>query len=159
MPRDPLIALVGKPSSGKSTTLNSLTDTTAKVGNFPFTTIDPNRAIGYLQIPCACSRDSLPNNAPESGQAPPLQKRCKPNYGTCQQGSPAHTKAKDWGTNSFLDDLRHADALIHVVDVSGTTDADGKSTRGYDPSNDIVWLRSEIVNWVLGNLMQKWGGV
>jgi len=32
MPRDPLIALVGKPSSGKSTTLNSLTDTTAKVG-------------------------------------------------------------------------------------------------------------------------------
>lgn len=23
--------------------------------------------------------------------------------------------------NKFLDDLRHADALIHVVDVSGTT--------------------------------------
>ncbi|KAI7302835.1 putative GTP-binding [Hortaea werneckii] len=173
MPRDPLIALVGKPSSGKSTTLNSLTDTTAKVGNFPFTTIDPNRAIGYLQIPCACSRESLPNNAPsESGQAPPLQKRCKPNYGTCQQGVrsvpielldvaglvPGAHQGKGLG-NKFLDDLRHADALIHVVDVSGTTDADGKSTRGYDPSNDIVWLRSEIVNWVLGNLMQKWGGV
>jgi len=27
--------------------------------------------------------------------------------------------------NQFLDDLRHADALIHVVDVSGTTDAEG----------------------------------
>ncbi len=27
--------------------------------------------------------------------------------------------------NKFLDDLRHADALIHVVDVSGTTDAEG----------------------------------
>ena len=25
-----------------------------------------------------------------------------------------------------MDDLRHADALIHVVDVSGTTDAEGK---------------------------------
>ena len=61
--------------------------------------------------------------------------------------------------NKFLDDLRHADALIHVVDVSGTTDAEGKSTRGYDPSQDIAWLRSEIVNWVLANLMQKWGGV
>ena len=32
----------------------------------------------------------------------------------------------------------------------------GKATRGYDPSQDIEWLRSEIVRWVLGNLMQKW---
>lgn len=61
--------------------------------------------------------------------------------------------------NKFLDDLRHADALIHVVDVSGTVDAEGKETRGYDPSVDIAWLRSEIVAWVLGNLMQKWGGI
>ena len=58
--------------------------------------------------------------------------------------------------NKFLDDLRHADALIHVVDVSGTTDAEGKETRGYDPSVDIAWLRSEIVAWILGNLMQRW---
>ena len=27
--------------------------------------------------------------------------------------------------NRFLDDLRHADALVHVVDVSGTTDSEG----------------------------------
>ena len=58
--------------------------------------------------------------------------------------------------NKFLDDLRHADALIHVVDVSGTTDAEGKATRGYDPSQDIVWLRSEIVRWIEGNLLEKW---
>jgi len=61
--------------------------------------------------------------------------------------------------NKFLDDLRHADALIHVVDVSGTTDAEGKNTRGYDPSVDIEWLRGEIVRWVSGNLMDKWGGI
>ena len=61
--------------------------------------------------------------------------------------------------NKFLDDLRHADALIHVVDVSGTTDAEGKATRGYDPSNDIRWLRHEIVQWIQGNLMEKWGGI
>lgn len=46
--------------------------------------------------------------------------------------------------NQFLDDLRHADALIHVVDVSGTTNAKGETTVGYDPINDIDWLRSEI---------------
>lgn len=61
--------------------------------------------------------------------------------------------------NKFLDDLRHADALIHVVDASGTVDAEGKETRGYDPSVDIAWLRSELVAWILGNLMQRWGSV
>ncbi|TKA65479.1 putative GTP-binding protein [Friedmanniomyces simplex] len=173
MPRDPLIALVGKPSSGKSTTLNSLTDTTAKVGNFPFTTIDPNRAIGYLHLPCACSRTFPPNNIPPSTSAPtPLHLRCKPNYGACLDGVrsvpielldvaglvPGAHLGKGLG-NKFLDDLRHADALIHVVDVSGTTDQEGKATRGYDPSADIAWLRDEIVRWVLGNLMLKWGGL
>lgn len=75
--------------------------------------------------------------------------------------------------NKFLDDLRHADALVHVVDVSGTTDAEGlrksisrsrsladiwlgKPTRGYDPAQDISWLRDEILRWILGNLMEKW---
>lgn len=61
--------------------------------------------------------------------------------------------------NKFLDDLRHADALIHVVDASGTTDAEGKNTRGYDPSVDIAWLRSEVVAWIKGNLMEKWGSI
>ncbi|KAF2462141.1 P-loop containing nucleoside triphosphate hydrolase protein [Lineolata rhizophorae] len=159
MPRDPLIGLVGKPSSGKSTTLNSLTDASSKVGNFPFTTIDPQRAIGYLQISCACARHNVSD-------------KCKPNYGACVDGRrsvpielldvaglvPGAHQGKGLG-NKFLDDLRHADALVHVVDVSGTTDAEGKATRGYDPSQDIVWLRTEIVQWILGNLMDKWGSI
>lgn len=61
--------------------------------------------------------------------------------------------------NKFLDDLRHADALIHVVDASGKTNAEGENTRGYDPSQDIAWLRSEIVQWIKGNLYQKWGSI
>lgn len=34
--------------------------------------------------------------------------------------------------------------------------AEGKETRGYDPSQDIIWLRGEIVRWVQGNLMSRW---
>ncbi|EEQ91741.2 GTP-binding protein [Blastomyces dermatitidis ER-3] len=129
MPRDPLIGLVGKPSSGKSTTLNSLTDASSKVGksillSFFFTTIDPQRAIGYLQVDCACKRFNVSD-------------KCRPNYGGCHEGRrsvpielldvaglvPGAHEGKGLG-NRFLDDLRHADALIHVVDVSGTTDAE-----------------------------------
>ncbi|CAF9907006.1 MAG: hypothetical protein ALECFALPRED_003040 [Alectoria fallacina] len=167
MPRDPLIGLVGKPSSGKSTTLNRK----LSVRHLPFkerehvlirprfTTIDPQRAIGYLQISCACARYDLSD-------------RCKPNYGACVKGKrsvpielldvaglvPGAHEGKGLG-NKFLDDLRQADALIHVVDVSGTTDAEGKATRGYDPLQDIVWLRSEIVRWIEGNLVEKWGSI
>ncbi|KAL0631135.1 hypothetical protein Q9L58_010010 [Maublancomyces gigas] len=115
MPRDPLIGLVGKPSSGKSTMLNSLTDATSKVG-----------------------RRSVPIELLDVAGLVPG----------------AH-EGRGLG-NRFLDDLRHADALVHVVDVSGTTDAEGKVTRGYDPSQDIIWLRQEIVQWIQGNLMEKW---
>ncbi|KAA8909997.1 hypothetical protein TRICI_004279 [Trichomonascus ciferrii] len=159
MGRDPLIGIVGKPSSGKSTTLNSLTDASAKVGSFPFTTIDPNKATGYLQVDCACSRYGKEDS-------------CKPNYGWCKNGRrsvpimlldvaglvPGAHEGKGLG-NKFLDDLRHADALIHVVDVSGTTDAEGKATRGYDPLADIDWLQDEIFQWVAGNLRDKWGSI
>lgn len=73
-----------------------------------------------------------------------LTDRCKPNYGGCIDGKrsvpielldvaglvPGAHEGKGLG-NKFLDDLRHADALIHVVDVSGTTDAEG--------TGSLVW--------------------
>ncbi|KAI9889334.1 MAG: hypothetical protein M1814_005577 [Vezdaea aestivalis] len=161
MPWDPIIGLVGKPSSGKSSTLNSLTDSTSKVGKVLSVQIsqEPNRAVGYLQISCACARHDL-------------SEKCKPNQGSCIRGKrfvplelldvaglvPGAHEGKGLG-NKFLDDLRHADALIHVVDASGTTDAEGKSTRGYDPSQDIIWLKSEIQQWIKGNLVEKWGSI
>ena len=43
--------------------------------------------------------------------------------------------------NKFLDDLRHADALIHVVDVSGTTDAEG----GVDPGQESVLKLKQLI--------------
>ncbi|CAI4215398.1 unnamed protein product [Parascedosporium putredinis] len=129
MPRDPLIGLVGKPSAGKSTTLNSLTDASSKVGS--------RRSIRREQLAIF---KYLAHLLDVAGLVPG-----------------AH-EGKGLG-NKFLDDLRHADALIHVVDASGTVDAEGKETRGYDPSVDIAWLRSEIVAWIRGNLMDKWSSI
>lgn len=159
MGRETVIALVGKPSLGKSTTLNSLTDANAKVGAFPFTTIDPNKATGYLEVDCACARFKK-------------QSLCKPNYGYCRDGKrgvpimlldvaglvPNAHLGRGLG-NKFLGDLTEADCLIHIVDASGTTNAEGKATRGYDPIHDIEWLQDEIFRWILGNLTEKWGSI
>ncbi|KAF7502936.1 hypothetical protein GJ744_004812 [Endocarpon pusillum] len=131
MPREPLIGLVGKPSSGKSTTLNRCY--VQKLATF---------RKGHPTLNgCVNGRRSVPIELLDVAGLVPG----------------AH-EGKGLG-NKFLDDLRHADALIHVVDVSGTTDAEGKATRGYDPSVDIEWLRGEIVRWILGNLMEKWGSI
>lgn len=49
--------------------------------------------------------------------------------------------------NQFLDDLRQASALIHIVDCSGLTDPEGKPTVGHDPVFDIEFLEKEIDLW------------
>ncbi|KAG0270603.1 hypothetical protein DFQ27_002594 [Actinomortierella ambigua] len=157
--KDVVIACVGKPSAGKSSFLNAVTDATAKVGNYPFTTIKPNYGVAYFPIDCPCKRFGK-------------EKLCSPRYGRCIDGKrfvpiqvmdvaglvPGASEGQGLG-NQFLDDLRHANALIHVVDVSGTTDANGKETIGYDPIGDIEWLRSEIHSWIFGNLNKKWSQI
>ncbi|KAJ2908176.1 hypothetical protein GGI21_003148 [Coemansia aciculifera] len=150
------IACVGKPSAGKSSFLNAATDAGAKVGSYPFTTIRPNEGIAYHRVNCPCNGSSA----------------CRPRHGWCKDGRrfvpvrlldiaglvPGASDGRGLG-NQFLDDLRHADVLIHIVDASGTTDAEGKATRGYDPIDDIRWLREEVEQWVLGNLAGRWQGI
>ena len=139
--------------------MNSVTDAKAKTGNFPFTTIKPNHGVAYSPIDCPCARFNKSD-------------LCAPRYGSCKNGRrlipirildvaglvPGASTGEGLG-NQFLDDLRTADALIHVVDVSGTTDACGKETQGYDPINDIDWLTSEIHDWIYNNLKKKWGNI
>lgn len=158
--KEPLIAFVGKPSSGKSTTLNALCDDeVAKMGAFPFTTIEPNQGVGFLQVSCACARYGR-------------EGECRPLYGSCLNGRrkipvqlldvagliPGAHEGKGLG-NKFLDNLRVADCLVHVVDASGCTDETGKECRGYDPYRDVAWLKTEIVLWIFNNLRTKWGSI
>eukprot|EP01132_Coremiostelium_polycephalum_P006065 gene6065-7555_t len=154
-----VIGCVGKPSAGKSSFLNAATDSNAKVGNYPFTTIEPNYGVTYYPTECPCKRfDKI--------------SQCSPRYGRCENGTryipvkmldvaglvPGASEGLGLG-NQFLDDLRHAHVLLHVVDVSGTTNEKGEETTGYDPINDIQWLKDEIHNWIYNNLWKRWQNI
>ncbi len=145
-----LIGLVGKANVGKSTFLKAATLADVKIANYPFTTIDPNVATGYVTSQCPCKE---------------LGVKCNPQNSQCIDGRrlipiqlidvaglvPGAHKGRGLG-NKFLDDLRQASVLIHVLDVSGTTDEEGRPTKGYDPIRDVEFLEVEIREWFFGIL-------
>ena len=60
--------------------------------------------------------------------------------------------------NQFLDDLRQADVLIHVVDMAGSTNEKGEPIEpgNYDPAEDIKFLEVELDMWYNGILKKGW---
>jgi ribosome-binding ATPase YchF (GTP1/OBG family) len=151
-----LIGIVGKTNTGKSTFLKALTLVDVEISNRVFTTIEPNHAIGYVKAKCPAVKVGTP---------------CKPNTGYCKQGIrfipvelldvaglvPGAHMGKGLGLK-FLDDLRQADAFIHVIDVSGSTNENGEpvAAASYDPARDIRFLEEEIGYWFFGMMKKNW---
>lgn len=152
-----LIGLVGKPSSGKSSFFVSSTLIDIPISSRPFTTIEPNRGMGLVRVDCIDKE---------------LGTQCNPRSGMCVNHVrfvpvelmdvaglvPGAHEGKGLGS-SFLDDLRQADVLIHVVDASGSTDSEGNmvETGSHDPCMDIRFLEDELNFWFLKVLEKNWG--
>ncbi|EKF33365.1 hypothetical protein MOQ_002764 [Trypanosoma cruzi marinkellei] len=164
------IGLIGKPSAGKSTFFNAVTDPdseskAAKVAAFPFTTIEPNVSAGFGAIFCPCSILSTSSSPCDAmyGHVPVAGALCRrhpviiKDVAGLVQGA---YKGKGKG-NQFLNDLCDASVLVHVVDGAGATNADGSACPPGTGStwDDITWVRAEVHSWIYDNLRAKWGGI
>jgi hypothetical protein len=151
-----LLGIVGKPNTGKSTFFCAATLAPAEVASYPFTTIKPNRGVGYVRTPCVHEEFNVKDN--------PLNSICLDGvrlvpveFIDCAGLVPDAWQGRGLG-NQFLDEIRKADALIHVVDASGGTDCEGRlcKTGEHDPLEDVKFLEHEITMWMASMLKRDW---
>lgn len=152
-----LIGVVGKPSAGKSTFFAAATLIDVARAAYPFTTIEPNKGVGFVRVECVDKE---------------FHTQCNPRSGYCVNHTrfvpvemidvaglvPGAHEGKGLG-NKFLDDLRQADVLIHVVDASGSTNEKGEQVESgtHNPALDVRFLEEEMELWMLGILENNFG--
>ncbi|MEK6936443.1 MAG: redox-regulated ATPase YchF [Nanoarchaeota archaeon] len=151
-----LIGIVGKPSTGKSTFFKAATLAEVAIAPHPFTTIKPNHAIGFVKVKCIEGEFNV---------------KCTPRFGYCLNENrfvpidlidvagliEGSHEGKGLGL-SFLSDLNQADALIHIIDISGSTNEKGVNVKplSHDPLKDVKFLEHELDMWYLGIMKKGW---
>ncbi len=151
-----IIGIVGKANVGKSTFFKAATLAEVEIANYPFTTIKKNEGVGFVSLDCV-DRD--------------FNVQCQPNHGYCLQGKrfvpvklidvaglvPGASSGKGLG-NQFLDDLREADCLLHIVDASGSSDENGEPLPpgSRNPVEDVLFLEAELDAWYLNIFKKVW---
>ena len=146
------IGLAGKPNSGKSTFFKASTLADVEIANYPFTTIHPNKGVTYVRTKCPCTeRDHRCGNCMDGVRYVPIEL-----IDVAGLVPDAHM-GKGLG-NTFLDDLRQAQAIIHVIDAAGSTDIEGNPIEvgSHDPLEDVNFLNHEITMWMVGILKRNW---
>jgi ribosome-binding ATPase YchF (GTP1/OBG family) len=151
-----MVGIVGKPNTGKSTFFSAATLAPAEIAGYPFTTIKPNRGVGYIRTPCVHKEFNVKDN--------PVNSLCLDGIRLipvelidCAGLVPGAWQGRGLG-NQFLDEIRRADALIHVVDAAGATDIEGRLLKpgSHDPLEDVRFLEVEITMWLSQIIKREW---
>jgi len=151
-----MVGIVGKPNVGKSTFFSAATLAMVEIASYPFTTIKPNRGVGYFKTECVCKEFNVKDN--------PVNSTCIGGVRfipveliDCAGLVPDAWQGRGLG-NQFLDEIRKADALIHVVDASGSTDIEGRIVKPgmHDPLEDVRFLEKELTMWLAQIIRRDW---
>ena len=144
------IGIIGKTNTGKTTLFNAATLLDAEISNFPFTTKTPNIGTAFVCDTCVCRELGVKDN--------PLNSACIDGW----RYAPVEIidvpglikdarKGRGLG-NQFLSVVGSADALIHVVDASGSIDTEGEITQpgNGNPLQDAIDIEMELTQWLAG---------
>jgi ribosome-binding ATPase YchF (GTP1/OBG family) len=132
---------------------------TVEIASYPFTTVKPNRGIGYLRTQCVCKEFGVEDNPANSICLDGV--RLVPVELIDTAGLvPDAWKGRGLG-NQFLDEISRADALIHIVDASGSTDLEGRLLKPgtHDPLEDVRFLEREMAMWFGQILKRDWSKI
>jgi hypothetical protein len=141
------IGLIGKTNTGKTTFFNAATLSSSEISTYPFTTKKAETATAHAITLCVHSEFNVQDN---------------PNNSKCEDGwryIPIELidlpglikdawKGKGLG-NQFLSIAAQSDALLHIVDVSGSVDSSGKVAEigSGDPISDFADIEEELIMW------------
>ena len=141
------IGLIGKTNTGKTTFFNSSTLSSDEISTYPFTTKKSSTSIGYAITLCVHPEFNVIDN--------PSNSKCKDGWryipielidlpGLLKDS----WKGKGLG-NQFLSIASQSDALLHVVDASGSIDSSGRIAEvgSGDPVSDFADIEEELNMW------------
>lgn len=145
------IGIAGKPNAGKSTLFSSITGTMVAIGNYAFTTIEPNEGVGFMDTRC-----------PHID----LGKQCNPRHGRCENGVryipvlmvdvPGLIEGSSTGKgmgNGFMDSLRDTTAIINLLDPMGE---DRAILTPDQLKAEAEQTEEEIVSWFSSRFSSDW---
>lgn len=149
------IGIVGKTNTGKTTLFNSMTLLSGEVSNYPFTTKAPETGVASVVTLCVHKEFGVQDN--------PVNSRCEDGWRFIPievTDLPGLIKGAWMGKglgNQFLSVAAQSDALLHVVDASGSVDKDGKITEPGtgDPIADYLDTELELSLWYKKLVLQN----